>query len=308
MRIAETRLPPNALESPQSQEPAHTSSTSKLLDARNKLSAWELSWAALILVCYCPNAFNAWLSTTSFSWNQVAMPCLALPLLCAGAVATYRRAKALPQSQSWLGVALAIISAMVCCASQFLHLDFTNKVALTALTANVILAARGRKFLAAFIPTLLFSGFLFPAIPSELFALLSLPLQVICTKLVAICLSPFIPISSHGHLFEIKGELYDVEPGCSGLSMVTTLIFAILLWGMFRAIAVKRYCILFVATPAIAVGLNALRLVVTAVIGYATTQTQALAIHTNIEALLLPLGLILLFKLVSADKDTVKQQ
>lgn len=145
------------------------------------------------------------------------------------------------------------------------------------------------------LPLLLLSCFLLPQMPVELQDKISQPLQWLSTQMTAISAGVLIPIKAVGNIFYINNEAYEVTVACSGLNSWIVFIFAGLLVFVFQDKRVRDLIHIAWLSPLLALGLNVIRLFITALVAYYQSPDAGMAIHTNLDYILFPLGLFVMF-------------
>ena len=165
------------------------------------------------------------------------------------------------------------------------------------IVAALYWSLRGAQVFYRSLSWFLFALFLLPQIPAELQTPLSLQLQHLSTQLTAAMAGLFIPITTSGNIFFIEGEAYEVTVACSGLHTWIGFLFAGLLWQVFEPFSLRRLGVTLALAPLLALLFNSLRLFVTALVAYNVSPDAGMAIHTNVEYLLFPLGLVLMLAL-----------
>ncbi len=163
-----------------------------------------------------------------------------------------------------------------------------------ALLATLIWGFFGYVVFYRWLSFFLFSLFLLPQLPIDLQTQLSLQLQLLSTKLTALLAGLIIPITSQGNIFYINNQAYEVTVACSGLHTWIGFLFAGLLWQLFEPFSLKKLGGILLIAPVLAIALNTVRLVFTALIAYWFSPEAGMALHTNIEYLLFPAGLLLM--------------
>jgi len=271
-------------------------------------AAWFALWGVLFLLLLAPATTTVYaeLSKRSFNDNYIQYTTAVVGSIAAWRLS--RSARTIPAASSMLGaVALAITSAVNSLAV-LLHMATLWDISIIAMVGSFILAVRGPAKLQHYLPLILFSFFIVPDMPDELRLKISLPLQMITTKGSVALAHLFIPISSIGHTFIVNGHPFDVAPGCSGLNMWISFLFAFGIWQLIDRFRPHAYGIMAIGIGVLTMALNVVRLFITALVAYYISADQALAIHANLEAVLVPLGLLLLFyvggRLRSAEKTT----
>ncbi len=169
---------------------------------------------------------------------------------------------------------------------------------LIVLLATLLWSLSGFRILASWLPVVLFSFFLLPDLPSDLKNTISLPLQLLSTQLTTLLAGLFIPITAKGNIFYIYGEAFEVTVACSGLHTWIGFLFAGMMWLLFEKFSLKILLAALLSAPLLALVTNTLRLFITALVAHWVSADAAVDIHTNLEYLLFPLGLIALWMLL----------
>lgn len=263
---------------------------------RSRPIALYLLWIILLLCACGPMLSDDVALAYRLSGRGIFMLALGTISTIAGCYAAIRRGRHVKAEPSWFGVICILAGACVSFFARLMHLNMTYYLSVLLIITGACYALGGYRILKNWAPVLLFSILLIPSVPQELALKITLPMQLLSTKLMVFGASYFMPIQSHGHIFLINNELFDVEPGCSGLKMCTSFVFATLLWGMFQHFSVRRYFLVLLATPFLAIVFNAIRLLVVAIVAYHAGRAQAMQLHSNIEAIFLPIGVFILVK------------
>jgi exosortase/archaeosortase family protein len=259
--------------------------------------AWFMLWAALLLWLLAPPIAKICGDMAQRSLNDNFIQFATVVVGAIGAWRLCKSCKQIPASSSVIGTIALVITAAANFLMVMLHTRTLYDISIIAMVAAFILAVRGPAKARHFLPLLLFSFFLIPDMPDDVRLKISLPLQMITTNGTVTLAHLFIPISSIGHTFIINGHPFDVAPGCSGLNMWISFLFAFGIWQLIERFRPTAYVVMCAAILATTIALNVVRLLITALVAYYVCAQQALAIHTNLEAVLVPLGLILLFYL-----------
>lgn len=269
----------------------------KMPTANSANRAWFLLWAVQLVVLLYPAVTTAYCEIAKRSLNDNFIQFAAL---VAGGVSAWRLLKSgrdIEHSPSTLGTVALGAMAIVCFLGYLCHMTTLYDISIITMVGLFVLATRGAAKFKHYLPLILFSFFLIPDMPEEVRLKISLPLQMLTTNGTVALAHLFIPISSVGHTFVVNGHPFDVAPGCSGLNMWISFLFAFGIWQLIERFRPPAYLIIGTAILAITLSLNVVRLFITALVAYYVSQKQALDIHTNLEAVLVPLGLVLLFYL-----------
>ena len=163
------------------------------------------------------------------------------------------------------------------------------------LLASLFWAMSGFKALYNWLGVFIFAFFLLPEIPVDLKMTVSLPLQLLSTKMTTVLAGLMIPITSQGNIFYINGQAYEVTVACSGLHTWIGFMFAGFMWLLFEKFSLKAVVAILLGAPLLALLLNSVRLLITALVAHWVSPDVGVAIHTNLEYILFPSGLILMW-------------
>ncbi len=197
---------------------------------------------------------------------------------------------------SWIGLALLSGVLLFHVLFDFLHvksLYWMSYLGVLALCCWTLLGFR--RFLQC-LPYFLFSAFLLPVVNAEIHTAISLPLQLISTWLATQFSALFIPLTYHQNMMYIKGETFEITADCSGIQSWVGFIFAGLLKQIFEGLQTLELALLIPLSLLFALFLNSIRLCLTALVAYFASADQAVAIHTNLDYVLLPIGFYLIWE------------
>ncbi len=251
----------------------------------------------LLIINLVPTAVIWFDSEFSHPLRESLPPVLAAVVLVFGIYFNRTKLATPPREKSWVGLTLLFcicIALDVLCILKMFHFMFLASVALVAF---FVFAFHGLQRARSAFPLFFVSAFLLPDLPDSVRSVLSLPLQKLCTFLTLSICRLFIPITGSDHFFYICGRTYDVAPGCSGLSMLACFLFAFALFQTFESPKPFAYFAIFMFDPLMTIMLNTIRLVITAFCGYYVSQEYAISIHANLEFVLVPIGLLVLWTL-----------
>jgi len=256
---------------------------------------WNLIWLGFVAANGIACAV-VWLNALSPHLSENGRQILAAVICAIGGVYIWRRTALLPASSCRIGEVMLVVCSVLVCIAGCLHVTRAYLMANICLLASFVIAQwgwdRGKKFL----PIAFLSLFLLPDLPEEFRANLAIPFEHISTTLSVSFAKLVIPISCSGHVFYVNGFAYDVAPSCSGLGMWTCFLFTFAIWQVFKRYRLSGYLVMFLLDPILMLVLNTVRLFLTAVVGFYASQKTALAIHSNLEFVLIPLGLWLLLR------------
>lgn len=186
-------------------------------------------------------------------------------------------------------------ASIVCSAGTYFHFSRLYWVGFLIMIAGSVWALAGGRMCKHWLPVFIFSLELIPGSPVEFANSLTSWLKVMSMKVALSIASLFIPIEAHGNFFSVKGYAFEVSNACCGLAMLSGLVFVVLLWQLFRAMPVRKIFLLVALATLLAALLNGVRLCLTALIAYGSSQQVALSVHSNLEIVLFPAAMAILW-------------
>lgn len=195
---------------------------------------------------------------------------------------------------AWGGWVLAALGGIVHAAAALLAIKTLYWGSFIVIAAGSFWALFGREAFRRRMAFFLFAFFLLPDMPSDIKLRISLPLQMLSTQLSAGLAGLLIPVETAGNVFYINGEAFEVTVACSGLHTWIGFLFAGLLWFLFEGFDWRKFMGVLIAAPVLALVLNTVRLFVTALVAWYQSADAAIAVHTNLDFVLFPVGLALL--------------
>lgn len=192
-----------------------------------------------------------------------------------------------------------LIAVALCCIIFFTGCLHMSRIFLLANIALIYAFARatvGKKIARCLIPSMFLALFAMPDLPEEFRAHFFIPLQSVCTTLAGELARLFIPMTYSGHIFTVNGQQMNVAPSCAGLGMWACFLFTFAIWQAFKTYRPIAYLVAFALDPILVVILNTVRLATTAIVAYAHSVRLAMEIHSNLEFILVPLGIFILWK------------
>lgn len=169
---------------------------------------------------------------------------------------------------------------------------------LLMVLAGLFWSVFGNRAIRTMLPVFLFSFFLLPDMPSDIKNTVSQPLKLLSTQLTVLLAKSFIPIQSEGNIFYINGQAFEVTVACSGLHTWIGFLFGGMLWLLFEKFSWKALLAVLLSAPVLALVANSIRLFITALVAHQVSADAGVAIHTNLEYILFPVGLVVLWLLL----------
>ncbi len=261
-------------------------------EARPELGKWLPIWLLLLAVngVCCVVVWTNTLSTDSV--RQI----LAGALSALSAYLIWQKSASPTNKPSQIGALALITMCLLVFASGYLHINRIYLLANIALLSSFVWANYGLDRCKKFGQPAFLALFTLPDLPEEFRAYLFIPLQHICTFTAAETAKLFIPITYYGHIFVVNGHKFDVAPACSGLGMWACFLFAFAIWQAFKPYKPMAYVVAFLMDPLLTLTLNTMRIALTAIVAYYQSVKMAMDIHSNLEFILVPIGLLTLWK------------
>jgi len=200
------------------------------------------------------------------------------------------------QKHNHRGAIALVASALIVFLAGNLHIARIYQLANIALLGSFVWTFFGWQRCKILIPAVFLSLFTLPDLPEEFRAYLFIPLQHICTVTAGELAKLFIPLTYSGHMFTVDGEQLDVAPSCAGLGMWACFLFAFAIWQGFKRYKPSAYLAAFIMDPILVLTLNTVRIALTAIVAHYHSMRLALEIHSNLEFILVPLGLLILWQ------------
>jgi exosortase len=231
-------------------------------DRLGKLAGWQLlTLLGLVGLLYGPillRLVRQWGTDPNFSHGFF------VPAFSAFVVwqERWRLAAIHPAPSSW-GLAVIFLSLCTLILGVFGAELFLSRISLIMLLTGMILFFLGWEFLRAISFPLLFLILMVP-IPAIVFNQITFPLQILASKLSATVLPVFgVPVFREGNVINLPAMPLEVAEACSGIRSLLSLTTLAIMYGYLLEKRVAVRVTLALASVPIAVGANALRIVVT---------------------------------------------
>jgi exosortase len=161
---------------------------------------------------------------------------------------------------SWSGVAVVVLGLAVLLLGVYGAELFLSRVSLVILLAGMVLSFGGWLLLKELRFALLVLLLAIP-IPAILFNQITLPLQILASKLASTLLPLFgVPVLREGNIIELSVMKLQVAEACSGIRSLESLFTLAIFYGYFLEKSTLRRVILALASIPIAIAANAVRI------------------------------------------------
>lgn len=237
--------------------------TSKPTAEEARRLAWPvIGWIGLLLaVCYAPvlaRLVRQWYRDEDMGHGFF------VPVVVAYLVWQRRRELlALTPAPSWWGLALVLYAALQSYVANLGAELFLARTAFVLSLIGAVLLLGGWAYLRA-LAFPLFLLFLMVPIPSVIYNQITLPLQLVASRLAEHSLGWLgIPVLREGNVLELPSQTLSVVEACSGIRSLLSLTFLVLVYGYWFDRRVWMRIVLLGATVPIAIAANASRVTIT---------------------------------------------
>jgi exosortase len=161
---------------------------------------------------------------------------------------------------NWGGMPVILLALLVLLLGVYGAELFLSRISLVILLAGLVLCFGGKQLLSELRFVLLVLLLAIP-IPSIIFNEITLPLQMLASKLAATLLPLFgVPILREGNVIELPVMKLEVAEACSGIRSLISLFTLSIFYGYFLEQSPRRRVVLALASVPIAIAANALRI------------------------------------------------
>jgi exosortase len=161
---------------------------------------------------------------------------------------------------TWSGILLVFFGLLVLLLGVYGSELFLSRVSLIIVLAGLVLGFGGGKLLSEMRFALLVLLLAIP-IPAIVYAHITLPLQMLASRLASALLPHFgVPVLREGNIIELPAMSLEVAEACSGIRSLMSLLTLAIFYGYFLDRPVWQRCALALASVPIAIAANAVRL------------------------------------------------
>ena len=161
---------------------------------------------------------------------------------------------------TWSGIVVVALGLAVLLLGVYGAELFLSRVSLVILLAGLVLGFGGHQLLKELRFVLLVLLLAIP-IPSIIFNEITLPLQMLASKLASALLPLFgVPVLREGNIIELPAMKLEVAEACSGIRSLMSLFTLSIFYGYFLEKTFLRRAILALASIPIAIAANAVRI------------------------------------------------
>ena len=161
---------------------------------------------------------------------------------------------------TWSGIAVVALGLAVLLLGVYGAELFLSRISLLILLAGLVLCFGGWELLKELRFVLLVLLLAIP-IPSIIFNEITLPLQILASKLASALLPLFgVPVLREGNVIELSVMKLEVAEACSGIRSLMSLFTLSVFYGYFLEKSFLRRAVLALASIPIAIAANAVRI------------------------------------------------
>ncbi|MGC9223225.1 MAG: exosortase A [Terracidiphilus sp.] len=165
-----------------------------------------------------------------------------------------------PISPTWSGVLLVAFGLLVLLVGIYGSELFLSRVSLVLVLAGLVLGFGGRKLLTETRFALLILLLAIP-IPAIVYSQITLPLQMLASKLASALLPLFgVPVLRDGNVIQLPVMTLEVAEACSGIRSLMSLLTLSIFYGYFLDRSVGQRAVLAIFSVPIAIAANAVRI------------------------------------------------
>ena len=161
---------------------------------------------------------------------------------------------------NWTGIAVIALALLVLLLGVYGAELFLSRISLVILLSGLALSFGGWQLLKVLRFPLLVLILAIP-IPDIIFNEITLPLQMLASKLASALLSIFgVPVLREGNVIQLSAMKLEVAEACSGIRSLVSLFTLAIFYGYFLEKSFVRRAILALASIPIAIAANAVRI------------------------------------------------
>ena len=220
-------------------------------------------WGSLLIVVLIAAVYYRVLAKLVIDWWQIPdfSHGFLVPVFAAYLIWVKRRTLVNTRiAPAWSGVAVVALGLIVLILGVFGAELFLSRVSLLILLSGLVLCFGGWELLKELRFVLLVLLLAIP-IPSIVFNEITLPLQILASKLASALLPLFgVPVLREGNVIELPAMKLEVAEACSGIRSLVSLFTLSIFYGYFLEKSFLRRAVLALASIPIAIAANAVRI------------------------------------------------
>jgi exosortase len=250
-------------EAPITEKPAQTEAALEApLELRSLLGA-RYAWGAAVIALLIAAVYYQVLAKLLLDWWTIPDFSFGFLVPIFSAYLIWEKRKTLLATRlapAWSGLAVMALGVVVLLLGVYGAELYLSRVSLIILLAGVALCFGGVPLLKELRFALLVLLLAIP-LPTILFNLITLPLQMLASKLASGLLPLFgVPVLREGNIIELPLMKLEVAEACSGIRSLMSLFALAVFYGYFMESSVRRRIFLVLASIPIAIAANAVRI------------------------------------------------
>jgi exosortase len=222
-----------------------------------------LVWGALLIAALVAAAYLRVLQKLVLDWWQFPDFSHGFLVPPFAAYVLWRKRERLlrtPISPTWSGVALVAFGLLILLVGIYGSELFLSRVSLVLVLAGLVLSFGGREMLAETRFALLILLLAIP-IPAIVYSQITLPLQMLASKLASALLPLFgVPVLRDGNIIQLPVMTLEVAEACSGIRSLMSLLTLSIFYGYFLDRSMWQRTVLAIFSVPIAIAANAVRI------------------------------------------------
>lgn len=227
--------------------------------ARNR----NLVWGALLIATLLAAAYLRVLQKLVLDWWQFPDFSHGFLVPPFAAYVLWRKRERLLRtsiSPTWSGVVLVAFGLLVLLVGIYGSELFLSRISLVLVLAGLVLGFGGSKLLAETRFALLILLLAIP-IPAIVYSQITLPLQMLASKLASALLPLFgVPVLRDGNVIQLPVMTLEVAEACSGIRSLMSLLTLSIFYGYFLDRSMWQRAVLAIFSVPIAIAANAVRI------------------------------------------------
>jgi exosortase len=234
------------------------------IDENHKLlQSVHFAWGSVLICALMAAVYYRVLVKLAIDWWQIPDFSHGFLVPIFAAYLVWAKRKALLDTRiapAWSGIVLVVAGLVVLVLGVYGAELYLSRVSLVILLAGLVLCFGGWELLKELRFVLLVLLLAIP-IPSILFNEITLPLQILASKLASALLPLFgVPVLREGNVIELPAMKLEVAEACSGIRSLMSLFTLAIFYGYFLEKSNLRRAFLALASIPIAIAANAVRI------------------------------------------------
>jgi len=223
----------------------------------------HFAWGSVLIGALMAAAYYRVLAKLVTDWRQIPDFSHGFLVPIFAAYLVWAKRKTLLDTKiapTWSGIAVVALGLVILLLGIYGAELFLSRVSLVILLAGLVLGFGGWQLLKELRFALLVLLLAIP-IPSIVFNEITLPLQILASKLASALLPLFgVPVLREGNVIELPAMKLEVAEACSGIRSLMSLFTLSIFYGYFLEKSFLRRAVLALSSIPIAIAANAVRI------------------------------------------------